>query len=85
MYEYLEYQVSQKNRFIVRAKENRRLAKSKNKLSDELAKASVCGYKIINIPQRGNRKARQAKLALSYAEVELKRPEKCKDSKTVNT
>lgn len=84
MYEYLDYQVSQNNRFIVRAKENRRLTKANNKLSDALAQAPICGEKDIYIPQRGNRKARWAKLALSYAEVELKRPGKSKGSNSLS-
>jgi len=83
MYEYLEYQVEQGNRFIVRVKENRRLTQAPKKLSDELARSAICGEKDIYIPQRGNRKARWAKLALSYAEVELKKPEKSKGSKSL--
>ncbi len=80
MFEYLEYQISNNNRMIVRAKENRRLAKTNNKLFDELDNASICGYKKIYIPQRGKRKARHAKLALSYTQVELKKPSKSKGS-----
>lgn len=83
MYEYLDYQVSHNNRFIVRIKENRRLAKTNNKLSDELDKVAACGEKEIYIPQRGKRKARNAKLVLSYTEVELKRPGKSKGSNTL--
>lgn len=80
MYEYLDYQVSHGNHTIVRAKENRRLAKTNNKLFDELDKAPICCYKEIDIPQRGNRKARQAKLALSYTKVFLKKPGKTNGS-----
>ena len=83
MFEYLDYQVSNNNRTIVRAKENRRLAETNNKLFDELDNASTCGYKELDIPQRGKRKARHAKLALSYTQVELKKPSKSKGSDTL--
>jgi hypothetical protein len=75
MYEYLDYQVSHDHRFVVRAKEDRRLTTPKSKVSDVLEKQKPMGYLVVTIPQKGGRKARQAKLAINYAVVTLKRPE----------
>jgi len=82
MYEYLYYQISHNNRFIVRSKENRCLLNSDKKLLEKISLAKPCGYKKVKIAQRGGkfpRKARTAELAISYTSVTLKAPQAIKD------
>lgn len=82
MYEYLSYQISHNNRFVVRAKENRCLLNSDKKLLEQISQAEPCGYKKVNIAQRGGkfpRKTRTAELAISYTSVTLKAPQTIKD------
>ncbi len=80
MYEYLDYQVTHGNRFVVRLNEDRRLLSSKDKLSDALSRLESCGHYSVKIMQKGGRKSRQAKMALSYTQVELKKPRNAKGS-----
>ncbi len=78
MYDYLNYQLSQGHRFIVRAKDSRTLKQPKAKLVDVLATIDADSHFIIDIKQKGGRRARQATMALSYSTVILKRPKRAK-------
>ena len=68
IYDYLWYKCSNRQRFVVRAQANRRLKNSKAKLFDALQQdaTALCGYSV-DIPQRGGRKARRAKVLLRSA------------------
>ena len=73
-YEYMDFQVSQSKRFLVRAKENRKLSHPKcNVIQLRSTVCEQCKY-IVNVQQKGGRKSRQAKLSLSYQSITLARP-----------
>lgn len=75
VYEYLSYKCSHGQRFVVRSMENRRLQGQKKTLWPMLEeRAQTVGQTIVNIPQRGGRKARQATVTLRSMEVELAAP-----------
>ena len=75
VYEYLLYKCQHDQRFVVRAQVDRRVLHSNFKLFEGLASdaSALCCY-TIQIPQRGGRKAREAKLSLRSATVELLAP-----------
>jgi hypothetical protein len=75
VYEYLLYKCGHDQRFVVRAQVDRRLLHSDFKLFEALAcdASALCCY-TVQIPQRGGRKAREAKLLLRSATVELLAP-----------
>lgn len=75
IYEYLSYQVSQGHRFIVRAKENRLLNQPANKLR-ELTDAIEPHHYTIQIKQKGGRKERKARIAISYQSITIKKPKR---------
>ena len=82
IYEYIDYQLSTGQRFIVRASHDRKLMSPDcrlHSLGDVIQPASCY---TINIPQRGGRKARKAKIELSYSQVTIKRPNDATGSKT---
>ena len=68
IYDDLWYKCSNGQRFVVRAQANRRLKNSEAKLFDALQQdaTALCGYSV-DIPQRGGRKARRAKVLLRSA------------------
>lgn len=76
IYDYLWYKRSNGQRFVVRAQANRRLKNSEAKLFDALRQdaTALCGY-IVDIPQRGGRKARRAKVLLRSATFDFLVPE----------
>ena len=74
IYEYLDYQLSQGHRFLVRAKDNRQLNLPDGKLADVVAGIVPQSYFTIDIKQKGGRKARQAKVALSYTKILINKP-----------
>lgn len=73
--EYLSYKCSHQQRFVVRAKSNRPLQEG-GRLFDEMDKQTVEGHYSVNIPQRGGRKGRKAKLSIQYAQVNILAPER---------
>jgi len=83
IYEYLEYQISAKNRFLVRASENRLLNNPQGKVRDIINSLSVEAYYHIDIKQKGGRKSRKAKIALSYQEIKIKKPQRAVGSKEI--
>jgi hypothetical protein len=75
VYEYLLYKCGHDQRFVVRAQVDRRILHNDCKLFEALAcdASALCCY-TVQIPQRGGRKAREAKLLLRSATVELLAP-----------
>jgi hypothetical protein len=61
-------------KLLIRAEQNRVLSQEQGKLWEHLRAAAIAGYQQLQLPRRGNRPARVAKLAISYAWVELKAP-----------
>ncbi len=83
MYEYLAFQLARGHRFVVRAKDDRRLANKADKLFDTLNALEPCAHYSLTIPQKGGRRARTAQMALSYTQVALKKPQRAKAAKTI--
>ena len=75
VYEYLLYKCQQHQRFVVRAQVDRKLLHNELKLFEAMActAPALCCY-TVQIPQRGGRKAREAKLLLRGATLELLAP-----------
>lgn len=76
IYDYLGYKCSNSQRFVVRAQANRRLKNRETKLFDALPRDAtpLCGY-IVEIPQRGGRKARSANVLLRSSTFDFLAPE----------
>lgn len=75
VYEYLMYKYGHGQRYVVRAQVDRRLLHSDSKLFETLDnEASALWCYTVQIPQRGGRRAREAKLLLRSATVELLAP-----------
>lgn len=77
VYPYFANKLEHSERFIVRAEWNRNVTEQENAdhLRDVLKAAPTLGTATVELPQRGGRAARTAKLRLSSAAVELKRPQ----------
>jgi hypothetical protein len=75
VYEYLLYKHREDQRFVVRAQVDRRILCSDFKLFEVLERdaSALCCYPV-QIPQRGGRQAREAKLLLRSATLELLAP-----------
>lgn len=76
MYEYLNYQLENSHRFVVRASDNRRLIESNEKLFEQVSDLDIAGYYDVHVKQKGGRKARVAKIAISYTSVCLQKPQR---------
>jgi hypothetical protein len=63
-------------KLLIRAEQNRALTQEQGKLWEHLSACPIAGYQQLQLPRRGNRAARVAKLAISYARVELKAPKR---------
>jgi len=75
VYEYLDYKNQNGQRFVIRASVDRALSCSAGRLFEVLdEQAELLGYKSVDIPQRGGRKARQSRLELSVMRVEFRPP-----------
>lgn len=61
-------------KLLIRAEQNRALTQEHGRLWEHLNARPIAGYQQLQLPRRGNRAARVAKLAISYAGVELKAP-----------
>ena len=61
-------------KLLVRAEQNRRLTAEQDTLWPHMSKQAIAGYQQLQVPRRANRPARIAKMAISYARVELKAP-----------
>lgn len=75
LYEYLSYKLAKNERFVVRAKGDRRVLEGPNGLFETVAQQSdeLCCYEV-QVAQRGGRKARKAKLALRRMRVTIRPP-----------
>ncbi len=78
MYEYLDYQLANNHRFVVRASDNRRLVETNTKLFEQISNLDIAGYYDVHVKQKGGRKARTAKISISYTSVNLKKPQRAK-------
>ena len=78
-YEYLDYQLTNNHRFVVRAKTDRRLSAMEGKLSEVLKKLEPAAYTEVKIAQKGGRKARRAQIALRYTTVTMEKNKNLKD------
>jgi len=61
-------------KLLIRAEQNRALTQEQGKLWEHLNARPIAGYQQLQLPRRGNRAARVAKVAISYACVELQAP-----------
>lgn len=73
--EYMSYKCTHQQRFVVRANYNRPLDEE-NRLFECLSMQKVEGSYTIRVPQRGGRSARDAKLSIQYAKVNVLAPER---------
>ena len=83
IYEYIDHQIKNEHRFIVRANHDRKLINFDSKLHAVNEKLSPQAHYTVNVPQRGNRKAREAKIALSYCEGTIANPKRVTGSKSL--
>ena len=84
IFEYLAYHIENNHRFIVRAKENRQLTSPDKKLLELVQEPQESCCYTVDIKQRSGRQARQARMALSYHNVCLKRPKRVKGTGSLN-
>jgi len=70
VYEYIQYKLMESQRFIIRAAHNRKLS-GFNKLFDVVKAEEVLGSYAITIPQKGNRKKREAIVDLRATSVQI--------------
>jgi len=63
-------------KLLVRAERNRALTEARGKLWEHMGSQPIAGYQELQVPRRTNRAARIAKMAISYARVELKSPQR---------
>lgn len=75
LYEYLNYKLQHGQRFVVRAKVDRHVLESQAGLFETLEKKGVelCCY-TVQVPQRGGRPARRARLSLRSAALTVRAP-----------
>ena len=74
IYEYLHYKQKHTQRFVVRSMQSRCINEHDNKLYDYARQCQSAGTRVVKIPQRGGRKAREAVLDIKFARVTLKAP-----------
>lgn len=75
VYEYLRYKHRHGQRFVVRASVDRCVEGGGERLFAALAQGRVLGHKTVHIAQRGGRKAREARVELRAAPLEVRPPE----------
>lgn len=75
IWQYLDYKISQGQRFVVRAAQNRRLNEGATKLFDLPGTLTQAGSHTLNVVQKGGRAARQAQMFVSYCPVQIKHPD----------
>ena len=73
--EYLSYKCANNQRFVVRINSNRPLDEG-GQLLNYLSETTVEGEYEIRVPQKGGRKARDAKLTIQYSKVTVLAPER---------
>lgn len=79
IFDYLHYKITKKQRFIVRAAQDRAIYDEHGGyISDEIMNSKVLGCFEVNVSQKGGRSARKALLELRTCAVSLKVPKKNK-------
>ncbi|HCM1915985.1 TPA: IS4 family transposase [Salmonella enterica subsp. salamae serovar 28:r:e,n,z15] len=73
IWHYLDYKLSQRQRFVVRAAQNRLLAEAPGKLFSLPEHLTEAGSHTLNVVQKGGRAARQTQMFISYNDVQLKK------------
>lgn len=61
---------------LVRAERDRLLAEGQGQLWEKMAREAVAGIQVVNVPRRGKRAARQARLEVRFGRVRLKPPKR---------
>jgi hypothetical protein len=74
IYDYLHYKLTQGQRFIVRARENRKTKTQGDKLFEQVFHRPLLGTYKVQVQQRGGRKARLAVIQYYSASVEVVLP-----------
>jgi hypothetical protein len=74
IYDYLFYKINNKQRFIVRARENRKITSVEHKLFEQVLLTPALGIYKVQVQQKGGRKARIATIQYHSASVELVLP-----------
>ena len=74
IYEYLQYKLTEQQRFVVRSMQSRHIEEGENKLYAFASELQSAGQKQVDIAQKGGRKARTATLDITFAPVTLKVP-----------
>jgi hypothetical protein len=74
IYQYLHYKQKNNQRFVVRSMQSRCIDEHDNKRYDYARQCQSAGTRVVQIPQRGDRKAREALLDIKFARVTLKAP-----------
>jgi hypothetical protein len=72
--EYLRYKTDEQQRFVVRSMQSRCIEESENKLYQFGDTLQSAGERIVQVPQKGGRKAREARCAIRFAPVSVKIP-----------
>ena len=67
IYEYLQYKLTEQQRFVVRSMQSRHIEEGEDKLYAFASELKSAGTKHIHIAQKGGRKARSATLDITYA------------------
>ena len=76
IYEYMDYQKTEGHRFLVRAKEKRKLIEPSCNLTQLIESTQgQCCY-TVDVKQRAGRKARQAQMTLSYQSIKISKPKR---------
>jgi len=73
--QYLDYKISQGQRFVVRAAQNRRLGDDAGKLFDLPATLTPAGSHTLEVVQKGGRAARKVQMYVSYSPVQITHPD----------
>ena len=76
--EYLQWQQSVGGRYVVRAAQDRRVAEKGLHLWERLEATAPLGFHEVEVPQRGGRAARRARLTLRAQPIELSYPQRMK-------
>jgi hypothetical protein len=75
IYEYIQYKISNNQKFIVRASQDRRIKSKNNLLFEQKTDAPLLGEYKIEIAQKGGRVARTATIELRAKQVTLSPPQ----------
>ena len=74
VFEYISYKTNNQQRFVVRAKNNRCIEGTEDRLFDYISKQEKAGFRKVKVPQKGGRKARVASCEVRYAKVNILAP-----------